>query len=113
MNAVLPAHLMGLALQKIAFLPFGYIMDKYWFSLFRNQIDREHELNKIYYFFWLDLIDTEKQELRTEDWFVFDIEYSSVCFSMDIYEFLVKFGRLCNLSVINQDHLDSYRVKTT
>ncbi|CAF3377770.1 unnamed protein product [Rotaria socialis] len=38
-------YLFRLALQKVAFLPFGYIMDKYRFLLFRGKIDREHELN--------------------------------------------------------------------
>jgi len=37
--------LMRLALQKVAFLPFGYVMDKYRFQLFRNQTNREYELN--------------------------------------------------------------------
>ncbi|CAF3991984.1 unnamed protein product [Rotaria sordida] len=37
--------LLRLALQKVAFLPFGYVMDKYRFLLFRDQIDREQELN--------------------------------------------------------------------
>ena len=38
-------YLMRVALQKVAFLPFAYAMDKYRFALFRNEIDREHELN--------------------------------------------------------------------
>ena len=42
---------MRIALQKVAFLPFAYVMDKYRFALFRNQIDREHELNS----FWWNL----------------------------------------------------------
>lgn len=42
-------YLMRLALQKVAFLPFAYVMDKYRFALFRRQIDREHELNR---FWW-------------------------------------------------------------
>ncbi|CAF4975132.1 unnamed protein product, partial [Rotaria sp. Silwood1] len=37
--------LLRLALQKVAFLPFSYVMDKYRFLLFRNEIHREHELN--------------------------------------------------------------------
>jgi peptidyl-dipeptidase A len=37
--------LMRLALQKVAFLPFSYVMDKYRFALFRNETNREHELN--------------------------------------------------------------------
>jgi len=40
---------MSMALQKVAFLPFGYAMDKYRFSLFRDQIDREHELNSMWW----------------------------------------------------------------
>lgn len=36
---------MRMALQKVAFLPFGYVLDKYRFALFRNQIDRANELN--------------------------------------------------------------------
>ena len=41
--------LMRLALEKVAFLPFGYAMDKYRFALFRNEIDREHELNSMWW----------------------------------------------------------------
>jgi peptidyl-dipeptidase A len=41
--------LMRMALQKVAFLPFGYVMDKYRFLLFRNEIDREHELNSMWW----------------------------------------------------------------
>lgn len=41
--------LMRLALQKVAFLPFGYVMDKYRFLLFRNQIDREHDVNTMWW----------------------------------------------------------------
>ncbi|UJR37123.1 hypothetical protein I4U23_029827 [Adineta vaga] len=37
--------LMRMALQKVAFLPFAYVMDKYRFALFRNQINRDTELN--------------------------------------------------------------------
>ncbi|CAF2402556.1 unnamed protein product [Rotaria sp. Silwood2] len=37
--------LLCLALQKVAFLPFDDIMDKYRFLLFRDRIDRKHELN--------------------------------------------------------------------
>ncbi|CAF4210380.1 unnamed protein product [Rotaria sp. Silwood2] len=37
--------LLRIALQKIAFLPFSYVMDKYRFLLFRDEIDRKHELN--------------------------------------------------------------------
>ncbi|CAF0991980.1 unnamed protein product [Adineta ricciae] len=37
--------LMRMALQKVAFLPFGYVMDKYRFQLFRGQIKEETELN--------------------------------------------------------------------
>lgn len=40
---------MRIALQKAAFLPFAYVMDKYRFALFRNQIDREHELNAMWW----------------------------------------------------------------
>ena len=40
---------MRLALEKVAFLPFGYAMDKYRFALFRNEIDREHELNSMWW----------------------------------------------------------------
>lgn len=40
---------MRMALQKVAFLPFAYVMDKYRFALFRNQIDREKDLNS---FWW-------------------------------------------------------------
>jgi len=36
---------MRMALQKVAFLPFAYVMDKYRFALFRNQINRHDELN--------------------------------------------------------------------
>lgn len=38
-------YLLRLALQKVAFLPFSYAMDKYRFSLFRNEVDLEHGLN--------------------------------------------------------------------
>ena len=38
--------LMRMAMQKVAFLPFGYALDKYRFALFRNEIDRPTELNK-------------------------------------------------------------------
>jgi peptidyl-dipeptidase A len=38
-------YLMRMALQKVAFLPFAYVMDKYRFALFRNQINRQEELN--------------------------------------------------------------------
>ena len=38
-------YLMYIALQKVAFLPFGYVMDTYRFALFRNQINRHDELN--------------------------------------------------------------------
>lgn len=41
--------LLRMALQKIAFLPFGYVMDKYRFSLFRNEIDRENQLNSAWW----------------------------------------------------------------
>jgi peptidyl-dipeptidase A len=37
--------LMQLALQKVAFFPFSYVMDKYRFALFRNEINRDNELN--------------------------------------------------------------------
>jgi peptidyl-dipeptidase A len=37
--------LMRMALQKVAFLSFGYVMDKYRFALFRNEINRHDELN--------------------------------------------------------------------
>jgi peptidyl-dipeptidase A len=40
---------MRLALQKVAFLPFGYVMDKYRFSLFRNETNREYELNSMWW----------------------------------------------------------------
>lgn len=36
---------MRIALQKIAFLPYAYVMDKYRFSLFRGQINHDEELN--------------------------------------------------------------------
>ncbi len=39
-------YLMRMALQKVAVLPFTYIMDKYRFTLFRNQINPKTELNK-------------------------------------------------------------------
>jgi peptidyl-dipeptidase A len=42
-------YLMRIALQKVAFLPFAYVMDKYRFALFRNQIDRDHELNSMWW----------------------------------------------------------------
>ncbi|UJR09094.1 hypothetical protein I4U23_013341 [Adineta vaga] len=42
-------YLLRLALQKVAFLPFAYVMDKYRFALFRNQIDRDHELNSMWW----------------------------------------------------------------
>jgi peptidyl-dipeptidase A len=42
-------YLLRIALQKVAFLPFAYVMDKYRFLLFRNQIDREHELNTMWW----------------------------------------------------------------
>jgi peptidyl-dipeptidase A len=42
-------YLMRLALQKVAFIPFSYIMDKYRFALFRNQINREYELNSMWW----------------------------------------------------------------
>lgn len=49
-EAVTPQYeinfLMRMALQKVAFLPFAYVMDKYRFALFRNQITRPTELNK-------------------------------------------------------------------
>ena len=41
--------LMRMALQKVAFLPFAYAMDKYRFLLFRDQIDRNHELNSMWW----------------------------------------------------------------
>ncbi|CAF0880032.1 unnamed protein product [Adineta steineri] len=37
--------LMRMALQKVAFLPFAYVMDKYRFALFRHEINRDTELN--------------------------------------------------------------------
>jgi peptidyl-dipeptidase A len=37
--------LLRMALQKVAFLPFAYVMDTYRFLLFGNQIDRQHDLN--------------------------------------------------------------------
>ena len=40
---------MRLALQKVAFLPFGYAMDKYRFALFRDEINREYELNSMWW----------------------------------------------------------------
>lgn len=43
--------LLRLALQKVAFLPFTYITDKYRFLLFRNEIDRRSQLNSK----WWDL----------------------------------------------------------
>ncbi|CAF0854727.1 unnamed protein product [Didymodactylos carnosus] len=41
-------YLMRTALQKVAFLPFAYVMDKYRFALFRNQIDRS-KLNRAWW----------------------------------------------------------------
>ncbi len=38
-------YLMRMALQKVAFLPFAYVMDKYRFALFRGQINVNNELN--------------------------------------------------------------------
>jgi len=38
-------YLFRIALQKVAFIPFGYTLDKYRFLLFRDQIDHETELN--------------------------------------------------------------------
>ena len=38
-------YLMYMALQKVAFLPFAYVMDTYRFALFRNQINHHDELN--------------------------------------------------------------------
>jgi peptidyl-dipeptidase A len=38
-----------MALQKVAFLPFAYAMDTYRFLLFRNQINRDHELNSMWW----------------------------------------------------------------
>ena len=38
-------YLFRIALQKVAFMPFGYTLDKYRFLLFRDQIDHETELN--------------------------------------------------------------------
>ncbi|CAF5211196.1 unnamed protein product [Rotaria magnacalcarata] len=43
--------LLRLALEKVAFLPFSYVMDKYRFLLFPNQSDRQNELNSV----WWDL----------------------------------------------------------
>ncbi|CAF0962495.1 unnamed protein product [Didymodactylos carnosus] len=40
--------LMRMALQKVAFLPFAYVMDKFRFALFRNEIDRS-KLNRIWW----------------------------------------------------------------
>ncbi|CAF1022627.1 unnamed protein product [Didymodactylos carnosus] len=40
--------LMRMALQKVAFLPFAYIMDKYRFALFRNEIDVS-KLNSVWW----------------------------------------------------------------
>ncbi|CAF1067953.1 unnamed protein product [Adineta steineri] len=42
-------YLMRLALQKVAFAPFAYVMDKYRFLLFRDKIDRKHELNTMWW----------------------------------------------------------------
>ncbi|CAF1347310.1 unnamed protein product [Adineta ricciae] len=42
-------YLLRLALQKVAFLPFAYAMDKYRFALFRNQINRNYELNSMWW----------------------------------------------------------------
>ncbi|CAF3665561.1 unnamed protein product [Rotaria sp. Silwood1] len=43
-------YLLRLALQKVAFLPFAYVMDKYRFLLFRDEIDHENdELNSIWW----------------------------------------------------------------
>lgn len=36
-------------MQKVAFLPFSYALDKYRFALFRGEIDREHELNSMWW----------------------------------------------------------------
>ncbi|CAF2074598.1 unnamed protein product [Rotaria magnacalcarata] len=37
--------LMRMALQKVVFLPYAYVMDKYRFALFRHQINHDEELN--------------------------------------------------------------------
>lgn len=42
-------YLLRLALQKVAFLPFAYALDKYRFALFRNQINRDYELNSMWW----------------------------------------------------------------
>jgi peptidyl-dipeptidase A len=42
---------MRLALQKVVFLPFAYVMDKYRFALFRHQINHDQQLNS----YWWDL----------------------------------------------------------
>lgn len=42
-------YLMRMALQKVVFLPFSYVMDKYRFTLFRDQINVDKELNKLWW----------------------------------------------------------------
>jgi len=42
-------YLMRLALEKIPFIPFSYIMDKYRFLLFRGEINSDHELNSMWW----------------------------------------------------------------
>ena len=42
-------YLLRTAMQKVAFLPFGYLLDKYRFALFRGEIDRDHELNSMWW----------------------------------------------------------------
>ncbi len=42
-------YLMRLALQKVAFIPFSYVMDKYRFLLFRNEINLAYELNSMWW----------------------------------------------------------------
>lgn len=42
-------YLLSMALQKVSFLPFAYAMDKYRFLLFRNEINRQNELNTMWW----------------------------------------------------------------
>jgi peptidyl-dipeptidase A len=42
-------YLMYLALQKVAFIPFSFVMDKYRYLLFRQEIDPDYELNSMWW----------------------------------------------------------------
>ncbi|CAF3325907.1 unnamed protein product [Rotaria socialis] len=41
--------LLHVTLEKVVFLPFSYVMYKYRFLLFRNQTDRQNELNSVWW----------------------------------------------------------------